>query len=366
MATRADAGDVPSGAALTTDSAGESVGSGTATLTVPSSGPTARPADRGLAGRRPTIRISSERQRLAGTAAVSILLAVSVPFWATDQFTTLFAQSCVYVVAVLSVVVLYRATGSISLCQATFMGIGAYAFGYLYSEQGWSVGTAAPVGAITAALVGSVLAFPALRMRGLELTVLTLSVGLAATALVFLPDSPLSYNVAGAALGVPAKPFGLNLFDANTMYWFQLGIVLLAFAIVAAVLVSPLGATWRAMRSGNAAAASSGIRLTRYQLAGFGLSALLAGISGVMLLLYQNIATADSFGAGISIQLVVFGMLSGLDRIRTAILGGFAYGAGQIVFTLFGIEGDALNVVFGFLLVVAIVVRGRAQEKAAR
>jgi ABC-type branched-subunit amino acid transport system permease subunit len=366
MATRADAGDVPSDAALTNDPAAEGPGAGTATLTVPDAGPADRTVDRGQGAPRPAIQISSEKKRLAGTAALSILLAVSVPFWATDQFTTLFAQSCVYVVAILSVVVLYRATGSISLCQATFMGIGAYAFAFLYSEQGWSLGAAAPIGAVTAALVGSVLAFPALRMRGLELTVLTLSVGLAASALVFLPDSPLSYNVAGATLDVPATPFGLDLFEPNTMYWFQLGIVLLAFAIVAGVLVSPLGATWRAMRSGNAAAASSGIRITRYQLAGFGLSALLAGIAGVMLLLYQNVATSDSFGAGISIQLVVFAMLSGLDRIRTAILGGFAYGAGQLVFTMFGIEGDALNVVFGFLLVVAIVIRGRAQEKAAR
>jgi branched-chain amino acid transport system permease protein len=265
----------------------------------------------------------------------------------------------VYAVAVLSVVVLARATASISLCQASFMGVSAYAFAWLFNDNGWPMWPALLVGALIAAPVGMTLAFPALRMRGLELSVLTLSVGLALTAIVFAPDAPLSISDTGASLEHAVSPFGLDLTSNQNMYWFQLGLAIVAYAAIAVLLASPVGATWKAMRSGNAVAAASGIRISRYQILGFGLSALLAGLAGVMLLMYQSVVTPDAFGPAQSIFFVVVAMVAGIDKLRAGVLAGLVFGAGQQVFTTFGLQNEILNLVFGFSVVIAIVAFGR-------
>jgi branched-chain amino acid transport system permease protein len=308
-------------------------------------------------------RLSS---RLVRTVAAVAVIGVGLPFLIPAYWVFLCALGCVDAVAVLSIVVLARATASVSLCQAAFMGIAAYSFAWFFNHQGWPLWISAPLGALVVVPVGMLLAFPALRVRGLELSVLTLSVGLATSALVFGADAPIHIGgINGAAFNDVVKPFGFDLSIPRTMYWFQFTIAFVVFVGVALLLASPIGVTWRALRAGNAVAAASGIRITNYQLLGFGVSAFLAGVAGVMLLFVQSSVAPEQFGAGTSIFLVVLAMVAGVDRISTAILAGFAFGIGQQVFPTFGLNGNFLNLATGFVLVIAIVARGERRSAAA-
>jgi branched-chain amino acid transport system permease protein len=244
------------------------------------------------------------------------------------------------------------------------MGIGAYTASWLSSQHGWPFLPAALVGLVVVAPVGMMLAFPALRLRGLELSVLTLGVSLAATALVFDSLAPLRFDPHGAPLGGVPKLGPFDLSSSTQMYFFLVGIAVLAFLGVAAVLRSRVGKAWKAMRAGNAVAAGCGIQITTMQVIGFGVSALVAGLAGVMLLTLQSTVTPDSFSAGQSIFLVVVSLIAGTRRIEAAIFGGLVVGVGQHIFKTYGMSGDWVTFVFG-LVVVARILRTAPRASGA-
>lgn len=301
-------------------------------------------------------------------APVAALFALAtLPWWIPDFWLSLIASSIARSLVVLSVVVLARATASISLAQGAFMGLSAYLGTWLFTEQGWAYLPAAALGVVAVVPIGLALALPALRLRGLELSVLTLTVGLAAAALVFNPGAPFTVGTGGtgAILTRPIDAPGIDLTDGDTMYWFQLAVAAVVFVAVWLLLRGRVGHTWQAMRAGNAVAAASGIDITRYQLLGFGIAAAIAGLSGVMLLTVQRSVTPESVGPAASIFLVVTAVVVGIDRLRAAMVGGIALGAGVQVFPTFGLKGDWLTLMLGLLVVVAVVVRDGQRRRVA-
>ena len=66
--------------------------------------------------------------------------------------------------------------GQISLCQATFAAIGAFATAQLATRSGRPVLVAIVIGAVIAAVVGALLAIPVLRLGGIYLSLATLRV----------------------------------------------------------------------------------------------------------------------------------------------------------------------------------------------
>lgn len=293
---------------------------------------------------------------LAGMLLLALLPAVVSGFWVFVA-----TSSLVYAIGVLSVVVLHRASSAITLCQATFMGVGAYATAWLYTDVGWPFLAAAVVGVAAPVPVGALVAVPALRLRlkGLELAVLTLTVGFAGTSLVFGSAAPFRIGDIGASLEPRPAPLGIDLTDATQLWLVSLVVTGTVCLAVAAVLRGRLGSSWDAIRAGDAVAAACGIDVGRLTVAGFATSAGIAGVAGVLLLTLQSQVTAASFDTSQSVLLVVVAMVAGIDRLRAAAAGGLVLGLGQQVFPTFGLQGDWLNLAFGTFVVVAVVARNR-------
>ena len=81
-------------------------------------------------------------------------------------------RTFVLAIMLLSLVLLTGYGGQVSLCQFTFVGLGAYAMGKL-GDGGSLLGVVAAV--LLAALFGALVALPALRLRGLYLALATLA-----------------------------------------------------------------------------------------------------------------------------------------------------------------------------------------------
>lgn len=259
----------------------------------------------------------------AGFAAL-VALGALVPVIFSTVWVNSLANSLAYSLVVLSVVVLAKATGSISLAQASFMGIGAYLFGWLFISASVPFIPSAIIAVLVVIGIGMLLTFPALRLRGIELTVLTLAVAIAAGDVVFNPGAPLSVGLAGAGVSLTHSVtlFGVNLSASErSMYWFVLAVVVIAFAAIGVLLRGRVGHTWTAMQKGRAPAASVGISITRYQVLGFAVSSGLAALAGVLLLCVQTSLTADYFGPTESVLIVVVAVAVGLNRISSAIIG---------------------------------------------
>jgi ABC-type branched-subunit amino acid transport system permease subunit len=244
------------------------------------------------------------------------------------------------------------------------MGIGVFMTSWLMLDAHWPYVPAAITGVLTVIPVGVVLAWPALRLRGLELTVLTLAVSLAASAVLFDPLAPLNFSTQGAPLpGVPSV-LGWRLSTATRSFEFLVILAVCALTGSAWIARSGIGMTWKAMRAGRAAAAASGIPLVRMQVIGFAISAALAGLSGVMLLTFQGDMTGDAFSATQSIFLVVVVAAFTTGRHAYPALGGLVVGLGSQLFTAFGVTGDWITAIFGIFVVVQILVLARTDSSA--
>jgi branched-chain amino acid transport system permease protein len=286
---------------------------------------------------------------------LGVLLAVAcaAPFVLNGFWLFLFAQAAVQSVAVLSAVVLFRVSGALTLCQASFVGVGAYLAAWLSTGPGLPLWASCLVAPLIAAPIGLLVALPALRLRSMELSILTITVSLMLGGLVFSSSAPFKIGNSGGAKLAPGRVLGMKLAEPKVAYVFGILIATLCFVGVWLVFRSSLGNTWRALNSSRAAAASVGISVTRHTMFGFALSAMLAAVSGVMLISIYSTVDVSSFNVFSSIQLVIVASLFGMN-LRAGVLGGLVVGVLQQVPKQFGLQNDYVTAALGLLLVAAV------------
>ncbi len=134
--------------------------------------------------------------------------------------------------------------------------------------------------------LGLLIGLPALRLRGVNLAVVTLAAAFAIDALLF-NDESFSGGLRGRDIPSPTI-FGLDLGIAKGDAYprvifgvFVLVVVCLVGLLVARLRNAPAGRMFIAVRSNERAASAVGINVARTKLLAFGLSAFIAGLGGV-------------------------------------------------------------------------------------
>jgi branched-chain amino acid transport system permease protein len=287
-------------------------------------------------------------------AAMAVLCVIGLaPFTLNAFWLFVLAQAAVQAITVLSAVVLYRVTGAFTLCQASLVGIGAYLAAWLATGPGLPVLMALVIAPVLTATVGVVIAFPALRLRNIELSILTLMVTLALSGLVFSSTAPFRVGRVGASL--PSNTvFGVSLTSGRAAYVFAVSVAALVFLGTGVLLAGRFGRVSRAVASGNAPAAAGGIDITRHKVIGFALSAFLAAVAGVVLITIYTSVDASAFGVLPSVQTVVLATMFGMNA-RAAATGGLVLGLGAEVPGEFGLQNEWITAVLGFALVALVL-----------
>jgi branched-chain amino acid transport system permease protein len=268
--------------------------------------------------------------------------------------------SMIVALMALSLVVLTGFVGQISLAQAAFAG----SAGFVLSK----IGTALPfplsllAAALAATGLGLLVAVPALRVRGVQLAVVTLAAGVAIEQLVF--QNP-KLTAAGGNLIPDARIFGVDLAvrrGAELARW-QFGALVLVVLTLAALAVANLGrsGTGRALlavRSNERAAASIGVDVAAAKLVAFGVSAFLAGLGGALIGYSRGQLSADSFGVSVSLTLLAFAYLGGITSVGGALVAGVLapLGIGYVVLARTTDIGEHYLLVSGILLVATAVL----------
>ena len=208
--------------------------------------------------------------------------------------------------------------GQVSLGQASFYAIGAYAAGLLTMHGLPSVAglLAAPV---IAALAAVLLGAPLLRLRGHHLAFATLAMQLILLSLLGQGEW------AGGAIGLQGIPrLSLGGFELRD----DLGYAYVVWAVLAVVLLisrnvvaSRAGRGLRAAATNEIAAEASGIPIGGYRLAVFALSAAFAGLAGGVYAFYLGYLAPGSFPVLLSIEYVVMAVVGGLGTIAGPVVG---------------------------------------------
>jgi branched-chain amino acid transport system permease protein len=276
-----------------------------------------------------------------------------------------------YFVAILSIggfhillglsVYLVAITGQLSFGQQGFYAIGAYLAGMGTAMWGLHLVPAVLIGTAAAGLIGFLVGFPALRVKGLYLGIATFGFG-EIVRLLFLN---LRYTkMVGTRLVGPNGAEGFRhvsyIYEGGYTQTEYLGIIYLAVLVVV-VLVhllerSRLGARFRAVEEDEVAAAMAGIDVTAVKVLAFTLSGLVAGLGGALFVHYSTYIDHDMVALPLAIAAVTYAMVGGLGSYWGAILGAL----GLISLT----EGlrfanEFRLIIYGALIIVTMVFRPR-------
>jgi branched-chain amino acid transport system permease protein len=310
-------------------------------------------------------------QRVA--VAVAILLAFVLPPFFGSYYHFVASLALINVIIAVGLNLLTGNAGQISMCQSSFMAIGAYTTTFLTTKLGLSYWAALPSGALLAALLGLALGFPALRFRGFYLAVVTL--GFLEITQILIEQLP---SITGGVRGISAarpEVFGTRLSSDLSFYYLVLVIMLVGVWCAVSLLRSPTGRALNAIRSSEAAAQTLGVPLARLKIAAFVISAFYAGIGGGLYASLVGFIDPLEFGVWTSIRHVVFIVVGGLGSVVGSIIGALTLTA--LPELLRGFK-EYNEFVFGGLLLLVLMlmptgivglvpkVRARLQRRRAR
>ncbi|MEU8527992.1 ABC transporter permease, partial [Streptomyces sp. NPDC048629] len=274
---------------------------------------------------------------VAGTLLAAAFHTVTTPFW-----SGILAQGLAIGLVFLSFTVVTGLGAMVSLAQATFVTGAALVAGLLMSH-GVPFAAAALVGTGAAALLGAVVALPALRLGGRSLALATLALAFLADQVLFqfrwLRNGDTGWEIPRPVLGP------LDLSDDRA---FGVTLVVLCGAVVwglTRLRESPWGRAMLAVRSSPAAAAASGVSVIRTKLLLFTVSAGLAGFGGVLYASYNTRITATDFTAMTGLVWLAVVVAAGVRRPQFAVVAGLVYALVPHVLTEYVTESAHLPVI---------------------
>ncbi len=293
------------------------------------------------------------------------------PLWRGAIMTTTIA-----IVVALSFVVLTGFGAQTSLAQMAFAGVAGFALSKLTMNWGIPFPLAPILAAGVAAVFGTLVGLPALRLRGTNLAIVTLAGGVAITEFIFKnPRFVGDASTGGAQVPNPnLGPWDLGLVLGSKSSRPVFGVFLVAVVLLLALLVanirrSSIGRRILAVRSNERAAAAIGLEIRAVKLFVFTLSAFIAGLAGT-LIAYRFGAVSDvSFGTVASLTALAVAYLGGITSVSGAVTSGIVATSGVAFYGMSQLSGglgtwEAL--IGGVLLIVTAILNPEGIAGAIR
>jgi ABC-type branched-subunit amino acid transport system ATPase component/branched-subunit amino acid ABC-type transport system permease component len=223
---------------------------------------------------------------------IALAVVVLVPLLVLPQLvgSTLNAWTVALVTALLllSLGLLVRTSGQVSLCHAAFAAIGAVAFSQLHVELGLPWLVAALLGALLAVPVGALVAFPAIRLSGLFLALATFGFGILVQQLLY--SQPWMFTTTAEGRRMPMPDWAPT---PPAFYYVVLGTLALVALLLVLLHRSRLGRMLQGMSDSPTAVSAMGLSTTTTKLLVFCISAFIAALAGVLLGVTRSFAVGS-------------------------------------------------------------------------
>jgi len=237
----------------------------------------------------------------------------------SDSTVYLLEKIAISVILAVSLSMVVGFLGELSLGHAGFMCVGAYLGGKISaviaaSALGNGLITliiSLIVGGLCAGVCGFIIGLPALRLKGDYLAIVTLAFG-EIVRTIFQNTSNESF---GGAIGLATPRF-----DKKYLFMVAFVIVLVTVAVIQNIIKSKHGRAITAIRDNEIAARATGINVTKYKLVGFIISAVFAGLAGVLFSYTQSNVSSITFDYNYSIEILVMVVLGGMGSINGSII----------------------------------------------
>jgi len=251
--------------------------------------------------------------------ALALLALLLVPGFLKNYGIHLFTTWLVFIIATMGLNLTVGYAGQKSLGHAAFFGLGAYTVA-IFLKMGISFWLGLPVAALLCFVVGLILGFPALRVQTIYLAFATLGFN-TALWLVMRNEEWLT----GGTFGINniARPsLGSLSLEGNLAYYY----LVLVFTVVLAALLwallrSPWGKAFTALRDNPIRAESLGIDTRGYTLMSFAIGAAFAGVAGGLYASQVGFIDPALFTVGQSIMMYLMVVVGGPGYFFGPVLG---------------------------------------------
>jgi branched-chain amino acid transport system permease protein len=292
---------------------------------------------------------------------IPLVIAVVLPALVAALWLKVLTSVVIYALTAASIALLYRKLGQVSLAQVAFMGCG----GWVTLRLSYGIGLPFEVnvlaGGIFAAVVGMVFAYPALRMRGLYLALVTLMAaggfGILINVIQFPNGGESFLGFAVKSITYMPRPWLAQSDEAYFRYC--VGIVVLGFMLIHLHERGKPGRAWLLIRRSEAAAMAVGINVTAYKIWGFALSGFLAGVAGGLLAGNLQLLDARSFPPAESVMIFALTIVGGAWHWYGAVIAAMLYRFVPALLNDIGVNGDAAFIIFGGALIHALTTAPR-------
>lgn len=253
---------------------------------------------------------------------IIILLLVSsiFPLLVNDYYTDVAILAGIYIILALGVNIVIGFSGLLHLGFAAYYGIGAYLNALLTTTLGLGFWSALPLTLTLTSAAGLLLAFPALRLRGDYLAIVTLGFGEIIRLVLNNWDS-VTKGPNGIS-NIPSPVIaGFELSSLTSYYYLVFGFALVTAFIIKRVHRSRTGRAWLAIREDETAAEAMGINTRKYKFMALSFGAFWAGLAGSLFASKMHFVSPESFTFMESVVIVCMIILGGIGSIPGVILG---------------------------------------------
>ncbi|MDI6863377.1 MAG: alpha/beta fold hydrolase [Pseudothermotoga sp.] len=279
-----------------------------------------------------------------------LLILFLVPFLPSmsDFILTLLNLTFIYSVAAMGLNVIMGYAGQISLGHAAFMSVGAYTSAILVQRFSVPIPISVLIAIVFGAVVGMALGFPALRLKGFYLAIVTMGFVVAIEQLFGAWQA-----LTGGHIGLR----NIKLFGSDTTsYYVNLLLLLVCFYFFRLLVRGKTGRALAAMRENELVARVFGVHLTYYKVVAFSFGSALAALAGALYAHTIGYIAPSLFGLGKSLDLLAMVVIGGLALEIGPFFGATLY---TILPFFFSRSGFSLSIIFGAILILTVLFMPR-------
>jgi ABC-type branched-subunit amino acid transport system ATPase component/branched-subunit amino acid ABC-type transport system permease component len=264
-------------------------------------------------------RAPASLQITAGVVVVALLCFVpSMAGIHLTDWTSALAMSVLF----MSLSLLVKTSGQVSLCHVSFAAIGVCAFAHLTTDTGlpWAVALLAT--AVVVAPIGGLLTLPAIRLSGIYPALATFGFGILLQYFLYF-EGPMFGEI--GSLDIPRPDLsGIGL-NGDSGYYFLVLALTVGFALLMLTIErGRLGRLLRGAADSPTALRAGGASLNVTWTLAFCLSAGLAGVAGALVGSAQQVVSAQSYPPVISLSYFALIVIVGGGNPWNAVIASFS------------------------------------------
>ena len=266
----------------------------------------------------------------------------------------------IYIMLTLSLNLIVGYTGLAALGHIAFACIGAYTSSLLALNFGISPWIGLIIGAIMASILGVIVAYPSLRLKGDYLALATFGLGVIVYSIaknwVCLTRGPMGLP------GIPGfKLFGYEINNVWAYLVLVLVFVFITFIATRNITNSPFGRILKGIREDEIASLAMGKNVNKYKIIVFVVGAFFAGIAGSLYAHYITFIDPSSFTIMESIAVLLMVVFGGMGSLKGSFIGASIL----VIFPELlrflgmpsGVAAPLRQMIYGLLLIILMVWR---------